>query len=851
LHIRFDLDFDGAVWPGPLGGRDAACGEAWLGPTGLLDRLEAVLGLGGAWPDPTARAVAFAAALDRVPGFWSRSLEADPLATARTLLEWRDGLRLGGWEGQPVGASRIDRLAEVAVLPGIAERLAEVERALGRGRVEIERVDVLAAPAELPVRWRRVLQATGARVGAWVLPPVHATASLPSAAGRGASAPLVARAGGRGAAAGRRPLTFSSGSVLVAERGGDASGDISGWRAPGFRPRGDGSLQLLRPDGALAAADEVAAWLAAQSSLESTVVVGADEVLERALRRHGLPVTGALEREGATLAVLPLALRAALSPADPEAMLAFLSQPGGPIPASGARLLVDALRTWPAVGGAEWRRALGEARLGALEVLVTPTFERGFPVRVGELVERLSSIEEACGGKVGEHCRRVREALRGRESLSLGALLGLVDACAPALERVDAQAGLTAVASPGAIAGPVRRLVWWGFRRETSPRGMPFSASERAALAAAGVELPDPALRAVASAARARRPLEQAMEAAVLVCPRLDERGQEQFVHPVWDEVTARLADWGDVARLEGRVPTAGRAALRVERRLRPLPRPRHDWRAPSLLLRARERESPSSLQMLAGCSLQWVLQYGARLRPGRSAALPGANELLGRVAHEMMAAVLGEGALAPEAVRARAETFLENEAAGLAGALFLAVNERERMAAFAAMVEAAVDFAALLARRAGEVEAVERALRADGLEGRPDAIVRLDGRRTVVDFKWGGGTRYQESLRAGSAVQLAAYAELAGAEDVAYYVMSERRWVDRGRSPSEMWAAFQAALDARFAELADGRVHADGHPSLEGFPPVERSRIEEGRLRLKPGCHFCDFRRICEKRDG
>lgn len=40
MKIRFDPDFDGGAWPGPLVGRDAAAGEAWLGQLGFLDRLE-------------------------------------------------------------------------------------------------------------------------------------------------------------------------------------------------------------------------------------------------------------------------------------------------------------------------------------------------------------------------------------------------------------------------------------------------------------------------------------------------------------------------------------------------------------------------------------------------------------------------------------------------------------------------------------------------------------------------------------------------------------------------------------------------------------------------------------------
>ena len=36
MEIRFDPDFDGGAWPGPLHDREAVAGEAWLGELGLL-----------------------------------------------------------------------------------------------------------------------------------------------------------------------------------------------------------------------------------------------------------------------------------------------------------------------------------------------------------------------------------------------------------------------------------------------------------------------------------------------------------------------------------------------------------------------------------------------------------------------------------------------------------------------------------------------------------------------------------------------------------------------------------------------------------------------------------------------
>src|SRR5690606_6795870 len=80
LEVVFDWAIDEGGWPGPgagAGARGAPAGEVWLGPLGLLDRLELELGLGRRHAEPLERAVELASALASEDGFWSRSLEVD------------------------------------------------------------------------------------------------------------------------------------------------------------------------------------------------------------------------------------------------------------------------------------------------------------------------------------------------------------------------------------------------------------------------------------------------------------------------------------------------------------------------------------------------------------------------------------------------------------------------------------------------------------------------------------------------------------------------------------------------------------------------------------------------------
>ena len=144
-------------------------------------------------------------------------------------------------------------------------------------------------------------------------------------------------------------------------------GDLAGCLAPGYSPAGSGELLMIRPQGPLAAADLVAAWLAGLDDLSGTVIVGGDEVLDSALHRHGLPTIGAARATGSEslLQILPLVIALGWAPQDPQVALELLSLPESPVPHGIANRLIDALRQWPAIGSDDWhgRPASGIAAL--------------------------------------------------------------------------------------------------------------------------------------------------------------------------------------------------------------------------------------------------------------------------------------------------------------------------------------------------------------------------------------------------------------------------------------------------------------------------------------------------------
>ncbi len=895
MRILFDPSFDSAVWPGPLAERDAVAGEAWAGPSYLLDLVETALGLGGPPLTHAMRAASIVPAVQATPGFWTRSAEIDPFQSALRLLRWRDALWMAGWRGEAVS----DRLAELAavtgaVLPGVPDRLAAVAAALAERTAGIEALELVAPVDDLAPAWRAVVHALEAQ-----------------------------------------RTTVTTRTLAPAP----AAGDLAAARARGFHAASDGSLQLVRPPGPLQAAEEVAAWLAAEDRLDGTVVIGAEPLLDAALHRHGLPTTGAplALRDNALVQILPLVVAMGWSPPDPRRALELVTMPTSPVPRALAWRLTKALHEAPAVDSDQWRAALVDglaeiddpayrARVGErVRTVFSARVSRGGAYPVREVRRRLDVLDQWIRGRLetspspagaagdalavhhGAHARLAWEAA-AMQSAALRKLLdqsGLETLAAPQLQRFldqamehgiasaayPAQAGLPAVRVPGAVAGPARRVVWWCFTRDTASfaPSLPLSALEAEALARLGLAVPDSGSLAIAAAERWRRPLFQATETLLLVAPLFDATGAEQHPHPLWDEIEANAAGAAKLGALVRDAPAARAAPRRSARPIRPLPERRRRWRVASGAIAGRDVESPSSLGLLLGCSLAWTLRYAGRVRGGATAALPAAEQMLGTVSHALLERVLAARPSTIAEAEAYALALFDGEGPRMAAALFLPGADAACADARQVVQLATRELFRHLRAAALDVIAVETTYAGAGaggaLEGRPDLVVgrRVDEAaatrtptsprgaapagdvRGVIDLKWSGAPYRRDELAAGTAYQLAAYSHLVRAADrdpfppVAYYVLRDQRLlVSDARvfptgepvgdvPPEAIWRAVERAVARRRAEIAGGMLEAPGNADDER-PICEASVLEGEALVLAPPCRFCEFSLLCGK---
>lgn len=860
MRVLAGIELDPSTGPGV----DAAIGQVAVSAPGLLQALETQLGLLAPRASHAERVASLYGRLRETDGYWSASFEADPWGTASRLVRDRDELAMEGWRGQPV-SEHWDALWAVteSISPGAADRWAAVEGALASRAVGIEQLCLVDPMAEWPGAIRRVftaLQAAGVTLQ-----------EVPDA-----------------------PAT--------------AHGDLGAARGVTFVPTADGSLQIVRPQAPTAAAEDVAAFLAehAQSSI---LVVSPDATLDAALHRAGLPTTGAPcaidGARDAALQVLPLCLELLWDPADPQVALELLSLPRMPLPRRLATRLSRALRDWPALGSEPWNEALAEfdfthdgevaneraeRRRERAQTLLRPAVPLGAAELPVELVcTRIQTVAEWARGlaqsPIDDACDWRRAGVQHQTLLRLLDALGDSHVPAPLLARLvdaatdsasvsvpyPAQAGVQRAHAPGAVIRPADIIVWWNFTRGSAPsvRQPGLTRAERAALGEAGIEIPTAGDRAMGAARRWRRPLAMARKQLLLVAPLSAAPGEMLHPHPLWDEIAASMPSArrnAMTAALTVPRPGLGEHSEAPRSRAVPLSRPTYldRWDVPAGALSPRERESPSGLGALVGCSLQWGLRYPLGISDDRATyrVSVGPREF-GSLAHEILAEVLMQPTNLedPERAGTRAGEIFDEVGPRRVARLFMPGRDGEREETRLTIVQSATTVVRWLRAHGLEVRKVEEKLEREFegglLAGRVDLLAGDPA--VVVDFKWGGRSRRQKEIREGTAYQLAAYAYAAtqsGAPmpEFGYFILRDRLMVGRkggpfdpdttleGPSASQTWETFAVSCRQALASIAAGRLEAPG--GREGA--CTGSKVVDGRLVLATPCDYCSYDALC-----
>jgi hypothetical protein len=378
--------------------------------------------------------------------------------------------------------------------------------------------------------------------------------------------------------------------------------------------------------------------------------------------------------------------------------------------------------------------------------------------------------------------------------------------------------------------------------------------------------LPDRGAEALRLSQRWRRPLEPTTETLLLVAPHRRSKGEEDFPHPLWDELAAGLLPEA-LQRIELGKPIFPAPPAERHGVLRPVVRPRREWRLPAGAITPSEAESPTSLSSFLGCSFKWTLEKAARLRAGETGDLPKAEQLAGKLAHEILRRVLTSHPATPSVAEAAAHRLFEHEGPRLAAPFFLPGADDERGEARRSIGLAARTLSGILGDAGMRVEMAEADVTCavgdwkDRLRGRVDLVVGPP--RSVLDLKWGSATHHRHALEDGTALQLAAYSlmlrdtERAAWAPVAYFILRTQQLLTtsaflrgervEGPGPEATWSAVEGAASAAWERLRAGLVVAPGNPDDAGEILPDADAVDlDGRLVLKPPCRFCDFGALC-----
>lgn len=882
------LGCDRGSWPEAATAGEAACGSPVLGPIGLLRVVETALGLGGPEAPMATRLAAWRAKLGAAGAgrFWDESFAQDPLATAETLLTWRDQLVEAGW--QAATTPDVPRLRDLAA----AELGGPALPAGYPDRLAATLAELSTAPPGTPVARLRLLDMRE---------------HLPSGLAR-----LIAELEARGTIV-----------ATVAEPFSPAQGDLGAVQdalrmGAGAQLTGDGRFALLTAETETAAAEALADWLAVDGAAGRIAII-ADRptaALDAALARRGLPALGVSRTspQRGVLQLLPLALATRWRPFDAVRMLQLLQARPSPLPREIRHALANALVAAPGRGGPDWAAALmdGKAAFAArltTEEADTPT-RKAAPrltralARVAALVE--APLEDPVAGMPVETVRALcgllaawaTEQGRGEDPL-FTALAGAARTLAEAalvsgrtdLPRVELER-LVGVALKNGVPDPAvaeeaapwfllrdpaglwdhaDTVVWWGLGEPSLPARRPWTRAETLALAGVGVALPEPATALAALSAGWRRPLLFARQRALLVA--VPEPGAaDARRHPLLDELREMLAGAPSAVKPQAEPLLGDSAAMlmgtklaRVPLASTPLPQARAAWTIPAKAVSIRPVESASSLELLLGCAYGWVGHYAARLRPGRAAEVPQGAQLIGLLAHRLAQELFTPGAPpAPGATRAAAEARLPGLLDEMAAPL-LAPGSAAELTRLRTDLPRAMEALALLIANHGltitgtEVPRETKAAFGPGQDfaGTIDLLLaRPDGGAAVLDMKWAGTDRYRRAeVLEGRAIQLAAYVGLVGAgEDGGFFMLAQRRVLATGASIfvgrtapglADTWQRTLAARQARLATIDAGTLYALGIGWDDRKKPDDP---DAAAVRTNPPCRYCALPRLCGK---
>lgn len=903
MRVLFGWHLDGSTYPETISQRKTVLGEYICGPAGFIDVLQTHLGLGF---KPTSLAVRIAQysarlkELDDGNRFYSRSFEVDGWSTAARILSWRDVLVSAGWSGEEIDAgdrvnaiAQLEKLGDFPLARGAADGLLDVINALRNGQKvcsRIKEIQSVTPHSLLPPLWRELfdhLQKSGIQIN-------HITIKTSA---RNCDLELVQNCL---AGTSRAPLN-GDGSVIVIESDDEiqASEATAAWLKE--HTDSDGSLVIIRGVGT-SLLDEACHRINLPRIGGETKSRwrGAMQVLPLVLSNSWLPFNPTILIEMLSLRQAPIsgyiarhfagALQLEPGVGGEEWQTAWLR-------AQSSRLDVlikdgksqTEAEEILAKDISEWKKWLEPQRFSP---------ETGIPIdqvlKLCAQVQRWALARQGTADgdlfiKVAEEAAALSNALSATKlttiaKVQLDRILDAVCGEGLALPGAGAEAShWTPLDNPGQIWAPADIVLWWGFvgSQKQAPRSV-WTNAERLQLAAKGIEVELPHFPTLREAQSWRNPIMNARRQLLLVAPR-SVAGERTALHPVFHEFSELFPQKRDPAgdaivyRADSifdmpEVGFAGKLLTRQPLHYFGLPTQTRIWKVAEAAIKRRERESASSLERLFGCPLSWTMRYQAKIKPSVMQLEPVSERLKGTLAHAVFAALFTEQRQwEAKAAGKRALELVEELTPAIAAPLLLPSSTIEYYRLKNSLAESVEQFVNYI-RKAGltviECEGERSAPFGVGqLFGRTDLTLADDsGNQYVIDLKWSFTEKGRtDEISQGRPLQLAVYSWLqAQAADrghlplppAGYYMIKQRQLFFtadeifpassyiQGRVLDEVWNELVSTYEDSMSHLQSGSVVATGIKDPAIGP------ISYGLASIKPPCEFCDYGRLCGKKE-
>jgi hypothetical protein len=906
MKIFFSTIFDSPSYPLNIFMENGvAVGAIHLGPTGLLHFLELHLGIAAADGGTIQRVFQYHQSLqqNKENSFYKKSFEANDLDSAATLLSWRDELKLGGWDFRTDKTSP-KRLADLAKVedqlqPGFADRYRQVYHLIkSKQHIPLEEI-ALHEPFDLLPPFYQQLFTVFKESG--IIISERNTLNQPDHINQ-------------------TNQTNQSSDLSILQ------GMVLNRRHPKTKNtlQKDGSLQILEFGEQLSAANGVAALIEQDPSFQPVIInESADPSLALALRETGIPYTGqALHAVShpdlQLLAVIPVWL---WKPYSPQQMLDFLLCPFNIFPERLCLLWADLFSESPGICQDKWFEKIEDytAKIDDEKARLKPSDRLNYLLNIGaESQERipLPKVSEyyqyfynifnaRCAVTKDAHeqsrltrlCGAFKSFIRiladypgeDVDSLGLQQLVNLVLKPVSIVPYEKEAGSLHEITAPGLLTGDCQDLLWFGFTASQSTHAIwsHWSGEELEWLAKRNVHLDSGRIIAKRQFFFLTQWLRFVKRRVIFVIPSVvnGEAAQSHSFQPFLDACFDKLHEITIHIEQPGQVQLLKKDKVKTDYvPFSPVPNFPGYWNLQNshLLERRKDPESFNSLQKLLKYPYQWVLNYKAGLKRGRTFCLPALHMFYGNLSHEifqrllMMMDIL---TISPQELKARYTKIALNliEQKGL---LLHTTGQEEVLRAFR---EYLFDkFLVLLQHIKSNGWTVEdcelkrsRMFGDEDIEGRCDLLLRRkkgkEIQRAVVDLKYQGERKYRLLMTGTEDLQLAIYSKifhpLAQHCPTAYFIIrqgilftscveafkgghivNQKNYL--GESYGELLKRMEETIRYRRQELAEGIVEVGEavptealdvyqlHPETYILPPIKT----ENKVPYKATSEYNDY---------